>query len=76
MIHYIETGLFEDAAIMHCLMTEIENYFTYTVANVHIGSNILDNDIDTIQCLEVITTKVAKKKDRELVWEMFITAQI
>ena len=40
-------------------MTEIENDFIYTIAFLH-RVNILDNNIDTIQCEEVISIKATK----------------
>ena len=45
-ISYIERGLLEDPILMQCLKTNIKNDFNYTIANVCIVSNILDNDND------------------------------
>ena len=68
-INYIATGLFSDPIHMQYLMTEIENYFTFTIENMNLESNVLDDDIDIIKYLEEIIMKVAKKqKYRTLVY--------
>ena len=43
---------------MQCLMTDIENYFTYKAAR----ARILDNGTDAVKCLEVMTIKMKNKR--------------
>ena len=57
-ISCIETGLFENSTLMQNLMTEIENDFICMMTNVGMGSNILEMNIYTAQCLEEIAMKV------------------
>ena len=75
-INYIETRLF-DPILMQCLITQIERDFMYAITNVHVWSIILDNNIDAIQCLEVIIMKVTKRENcKTLVREMFLAPQM
>ena len=61
-INYNDNGLFKDS-----ILTEIENGYIGMVVNAHIRSNILKNDVDTVQSWEAITIKVTKKTGHS--WE-------
>ena len=42
---------------------KIESDFTFTIAYVYLGSNMLDNNIDKVQYLKAITMKYKKEED-------------